>query len=65
MDLYRAMYRVILEGQSYLYGMFKSFVYQKENMGELPTTEELQEWMDEWKLEAAEELRMLLGDIDG
>jgi len=65
MDLYKAMYRVILEGQSYLYGMFKSFIYQKENMGELPTQAELQAWMDEWKIEAAEELdTILLGEAD-
>ena len=60
MDLYKAMYRVLIEGQAYLYGMFKSFVYQKENMGELPTEQEIQDWMDEWKIEAADELKDLM-----
>ena len=60
MDFYKAMYRVILEGQAYLYGMFKSFIYQSENVGELPTVKMLEGWMDEWKLEAAEELKELM-----
>ena len=62
MDLYKAMYRVLIEGQAYLYGVFKSFVYQKENMDELPTGQELQDWMDEWKIEAADELKELMLD---
>ncbi len=59
MDLYKAMYRVLLEGQAYLYSMFRSMSQEKDT-GKLPTEQDQQDWMDEWKIEAADELKELM-----
>ena len=60
MDLYKAMYRVLIEGQAYLYAQHLTFV--SESRGHERTAKEFQDWEDEWKIEAADELKDLMLD---
>lgn len=64
MDKTEALLRVVIDGQAFLYAQYYGLV--SELMGRDATDEEMEQWQDEWKDEAANLVEQLLEkDSDG